>query len=152
MLLKYTHVCNAYLHHLGRVIHRPYHKLLPGLLALASESDMSFVRGLPAPGYYCSSDLSPSVVAKPGNHIENASQSSQKYFRAMFGATPMCDRLKYGTYALAAFTKRGCQSPRMMRGISLASHSGYEVIILSISEKTCSGSLFTFTSMLNLTC
>src|SRR6266852_2269681 len=96
--------------------------------------------------------FSPSAVARPGNHMENASHSFQKYFRAMSGAQPMCDRLKYGTWVLAAFTKRGCQSPRMMRGGSFVSHSGYDVMILFISEKTRSGSLNTFTSMLNLIC
>jgi hypothetical protein len=39
-----------------------------------------------------------------------------------------------------------------MRGASLVSHSGYEVIISFINEKTWSGSFCTFTSMLNLTC
>ena len=97
-------------------------------------------------------DLSPSAVASEGNHMENASQSFQKYFLAMSGAGPMCDRLQYGRCTLAAFKKRGCQSPRMMRGASLASHSGYEVIISFISLKTRSGSLYTFTSILNLTC
>jgi len=84
--------------------------------------------------------------------MENASHSSQKYFRAMSGAQPMCDRLIYGTCVLAAFTKRGCQSPRMIRGVSFVSHSGYDVMILFIIEKTRSGSLNTFTSMLNLIC
>jgi hypothetical protein len=84
--------------------------------------------------------------------MENASQSFQKYFRAMSGAEPMCDRLQYGMCILAALKKRGCQSPRIIRGASLVSHSGYEVIIPFISEKTRSGSLYTFTSMLNLMC
>lgn len=84
--------------------------------------------------------------------MENASHSFQKYFRAMSGAKPMCDRLKYGTCVLAALMKRGCQSPRMMRGVSFVSHSGYDVMILFIKEKTRSGSLNTFTSMLNLIC
>jgi len=97
-------------------------------------------------------DFSPSAVASAGNHIENASQSFQKYFRAMSGAGPMWDRLQYGRCTLAALKKRGCQSPRMMRGASLASHSGYEAIISFISVKTRSGSLYTFTSILNLTC
>ncbi len=96
--------------------------------------------------------FSPSAVTRPGNHMENASHSFQKYFRAMSGEVPMCDRLKYGTCVLAAFTKRGCQSPRMIRGASFVSHSEYEVMILLISEKTRSGSLNTFTSMLNLIC
>src|SRR5258708_38267777 len=89
--------------------------------------------------------FSPSAVTRPGNHMENASQSFKKYFRAMSGALPMCDRLKYGTYSLAAFTKRGCQSPRMIRGVSFVSHSGYEIMILLISQQTRSRSLVTFT-------
>jgi hypothetical protein len=84
--------------------------------------------------------------------MENASQSFQKYFLAMSGAGPICDRLQYGRCILAAPKKRGCQSPRIMRGASLVSHSGYEVIIPFISEKIRLGSLYTFTSMLNLTC
>jgi len=64
----------------------------------------------------------------------------------------MCDRRQYGRWALAALKKRGCQSPRMIRGASLSFQLGYEVIVLSINAKTRFGSLFTFTSMLNLTC
>jgi len=47
-LLLNTHVCKlAYLHHLGWIIHCPNYELLPGLLALTPESDMTVVRRSP---------------------------------------------------------------------------------------------------------
>jgi hypothetical protein len=84
--------------------------------------------------------------------MENASQSFQKYLRAMKVLTPICDLRQFGKYNFANWRKRGCQSPKRIRGARSVCQAGCAEMISCIREKSLSGSFWTLTSTLNLTC
>jgi hypothetical protein len=95
--------------------------------------------------------FSPSALASASNSTENASQSAQKYFFAVWMLRPMYERRQKGRIRLQGARKRGCQRPMSKRGASTVSHSDCAEMIACMSWKRCSGSFWIFTSTLNLT-
>lgn len=140
------------LHHVFRLVDCPHHDLLACCLALITESGSDvYIRkwGFRPEGH---TYFDPSALIRDAKAIEKTSTSFQKYLRANAVDTPMCERRQYGNLVLAGAINKGCHSPSKIRGASFVSQSGTAEIRSCMRENKRSGSFWTLTSTLNLTC
>lgn len=81
-----------YLHHVLWSVNCPHHQVLARSFALQSEPRGTSGQGEDQSIHDDATNFCPSAEVRAPNAIEKASQSAQKYLRAMYGLFPMYER------------------------------------------------------------